>query len=79
MDATELDHLRGLWREEREYQCHRAAMAEAEVKRLRAALEPLLVQIGDGPRDCVGVVRDGIWAWKGSFLTHVERVRALIQ
>jgi hypothetical protein len=47
---------------------------------LVTAARELLLQIDDGPRDCYGTELTGAKrdVWKGSFLSRVERLRALV-
>jgi hypothetical protein len=52
--------------------------ANKRIMELELAGRELLIQIDDGPRDCFGTRQDGKDVWKGSFLSRIERLRALL-
>ncbi len=56
------------------------ARTEAQEERdaLIKIIREMLVQIDVGPRDCYSTRRDGTEVWKGSFLSHVERLRVIM-
>ena len=45
---------------------------------LEKVLRDILLAFDDGVKTCVGIESGGAMVWKGSFITFMERLRAML-